>query len=64
MTKLDAHIAQLTSQVDTQERTIKRLWVEKARMQKTIDYLGRELERATNRKPTEEEIREAIFGGE
>lgn len=48
---------------ETQARTIKRQWNKISRQSRKIDRMEAALERAVNRKPTPEEIAEAIFGG-
>lgn len=69
--QLQAQITQLSTQVDTQERTIDRknreLLAKDRQMEgkdRHIAWLEHRLERETGRKPTAEEIAEAIFGGQ
>ncbi|AHD02939.1 hypothetical protein METH_06790 [Leisingera methylohalidivorans DSM 14336] len=60
---MKAKLATLRSQVETQAETIKALWVERAQLRKKIERLQAALEAEQNRKPTPEEVAEAIFVG-
>lgn len=62
--QLQAQNLALSQQNETQELTIKRLWLENSRLKRRGNFWQRKFEEAANRKPTQEEIREAIFGGQ
>lgn len=59
--QLQAHVATLSAQVDTQEGIIKRLWLRISRLRRENEYLRREVERLRARRLTPEEIRQAVF---
>lgn len=61
--QLEAQISALCTQNDTQAATIKRQWTQISNLTKERDYWQREAERQANRKPTPQEIAEAICGG-
>lgn len=62
--QLKAQLAALSTMNDTQAATIKRQWMQISNLTKERDFWRCEAEREAERKPTPQEIAEAVCGGQ
>jgi hypothetical protein len=62
--QLQAQNAALSAMNDTQADTIKRQWMQISNVTKERDFWRAEAERQAERKPTPQEIAEAVCGGQ